>query len=83
HRSHRIQGILDQSVHRRWRHLARERFDDTRPRLPRGKRFWSLTDEERSGLGALFDEERTRVMVTSLKCRDSDDPIEVVDAAYW
>jgi len=83
HRPHRIQGILEQSVHRRWRQLARERFKDTRPGLPRGKRFWSLTAEERSGLGGLFGEERTRVMVTSLKCRDSDDPIEVVDAAYW
>ncbi|MGL4291117.1 MAG: DUF2252 family protein [Phreatobacter sp.] len=83
HRSHRIQKILAQSVHRRWRQLAKERLEDTKSSLPRGKRFWSLTAEERSGLGELFGEERTRAMVTGLKSRDSDAPIELVDAAYW
>lgn len=83
HRSRRIQKILAQSVHRRWRHLARDRLEDTKPNLPRGRRFWSLTGQERAGLGGLFGEEPVRAMVTALKSRDSGDSIEMVDAAYW
>jgi uncharacterized protein (DUF2252 family) len=78
-----IQALLRQSVRRRWHHLAMERLDTVKPELPLGKRFWALTRQERAALRLLFEDEDARTMITSLQARDSDDPIEMVDAAYW
>ncbi len=78
-----IRGLLDRSVRRRWRHLATERLSTVEPVVPLGKRFWALTDEERRALKALFDEEAVHALLTKLQSRDSADPIELVDAAYW
>jgi uncharacterized protein (DUF2252 family) len=74
---------LDRSVRRRWRHLAADRLDTVRPVVPLGKRFWALTAEERTGLADLFNDERVRTLLTSLKSRDSSDSVSLVDAAYW
>jgi uncharacterized protein (DUF2252 family) len=78
-----IQQVLQQSLRRRWKHLAEERIDDVEPTIPLGRRFWALTDEERSAIDALFAEEGTRKLITKLKHRDDDAKIQVVDAAYW
>jgi uncharacterized protein (DUF2252 family) len=78
-----IKGLLNRSVRRRWRHLAAERLDTVKPVVPLGKKFWALTDEERAGLGALFEEEAVRALLTKLQSRDSGDPVALVDAAYW
>jgi uncharacterized protein (DUF2252 family) len=83
HRPKRIQRILSQSVRRRWRHLAQERIEGVQPRIPLGKRFWALTNEERAGIKSLFAEESARRMLTHLKGRDDKDPVKLVDAAYW
>jgi uncharacterized protein (DUF2252 family) len=78
-----IEHVLHRSVRRRWRHLAEERLETVKPKMPLGKRFWALTDEERSELHGLFEEEPVRALLTSLKSRDSGDPVTLVDAAYW
>jgi uncharacterized protein (DUF2252 family) len=78
-----VGGLLKRSVRRRWRHLAMERLDTVKPEVPLGKRFWALTDEEREVLRALFQEDSTRALLTSLQSRDPGDPVELVDAAYW
>ena len=78
-----IRGLLDTAVRRRWRHLAAERLDSIKPVLPLGKKFWALTKEERAGLRKLFEEDAVRVLLTRLQSRDSGDPVEMVDAAYW
>jgi uncharacterized protein (DUF2252 family) len=78
-----IQALLKQSVRRRWRNLAVERLDTIEPVLPLGKRFWTLTRQERSALRKLFDTPAVKDMITGLKNRDSSDPVEMVDAAYW
>jgi uncharacterized protein (DUF2252 family) len=83
YRPKQIQGILSQSVRRRWRHLAQERIEGVEPKIPLGKRFWALTNEERSAIKSLFAEESARKMLTHLKGRDDKDPVELVDAAYW
>lgn len=72
----------------RWRHqggarafvrppLARERIEDTRPRIPIGKRFWNLRDREGDEVGALFSTGAVRPMVTALKSRDAASSIEI------
>jgi uncharacterized protein (DUF2252 family) len=75
--------VLEQALKRRWRHLAQERIEDVKPTIPLGKRFWALSAEERSAIEALFDSDAVRALVVGLKQRDSGDPIEIVDAAYW
>jgi uncharacterized protein (DUF2252 family) len=78
-----IRGLLKRSVRRRWRHLAAERLDTVEPVIPLGRSFWALTREERSALGGLFEQEPIRALLTGLQSRDSGDPVELVDAAYW
>jgi uncharacterized protein (DUF2252 family) len=78
-----IGRVLKRAVRRRWRHLAAERLDTIKPKVPLGKRFWALTPEEGEAMGALFQEETTHALLTSLQSRDPRDPVELVDAAYW
>jgi uncharacterized protein (DUF2252 family) len=78
-----ISGLLGDSVRRRWRHLAVERLDTVKPEVPLGKRFWALTEDERAAIAALFGDDSTRALLTSLQSRDPKDPVELVDAAYW
>jgi uncharacterized protein (DUF2252 family) len=78
-----IKGLLNRSVSRRWRHLAAERLDTVKPMVPLGKKFWALSKEERTALDELFATEAMRDMVTGLNSRDDDDPVSLVDAAYW
>lgn len=83
HRPKQIQALLAQSTRRRWRHLAEERLDTVKPTIPLGKRFWTLTSEERSALGDMFADETVRPALAALRGGAKDDPIELLDAAYW
>ena len=74
---------MRRAVNRTWKHLARERLQDLKPNIPLGKRFWPLSKRERTEVYGLFDSERTRRLVTSLRWRDDDAQMEVLDAAYW
>jgi uncharacterized protein (DUF2252 family) len=78
-----IEKLLKKSVRRRWKHLAEERLDTVKPVIPIGKKFWTLDEDEREALTDLFTQEKVRVLATSLKSRDPDDQIEMIDAAYW
>ena len=77
-----VRRLVEQSVRRRWRHLAQERLDSVRPELPLGRRFWSIDEAERAALHALFEDEALHRLVAKLQRRD-DAEIKVVDAAYW
>jgi uncharacterized protein (DUF2252 family) len=83
HRPKSIQALLAESTRRRWRHLAQERLDTVKPTIPLGKRFWVLTPQERDALTRMFESDAVRPTLTSLQDRAKDDPIELVDAAYW
>jgi uncharacterized protein (DUF2252 family) len=78
-----IRELLDVSTHRHWRHLAAERLDTVKPVVPLGKKFWALTNEERSAVEGLFQEKAVRDLLTMLQSRASSDPVTLVDAAYW
>ena len=78
-----IGKLLKKSVRRRWKHLAEERLDTVKPIIPIGKKFWSLSKDERAALTELFAQEAVRGLATSLYGRDQEDPIELIDAAYW
>jgi uncharacterized protein (DUF2252 family) len=78
-----IEAILKQSTRREWRHLAEERIEDVKPTIPLGDRFWALSDEEKTEIENLFEAEPVRKLITSLKHRDDDAKVRVLDAAYW
>jgi uncharacterized protein (DUF2252 family) len=78
-----IETVLKQSTKRRWEHLAKERIEDVKPTIPLGDRFWALSDEEKTEIKKLFEAEPVRKLITSLKHRDDDANVRVLDAAYW
>jgi uncharacterized protein (DUF2252 family) len=78
-----IEAILKQSTRREWRHLAEERIEDVKPTIPLGDRFWALSDEEKTEIENLFEAEPVRKLITSLKHRDDDAKVRILDAAYW
>jgi uncharacterized protein (DUF2252 family) len=78
-----IRLVMKQALHRKWRHLAEERIEDVRPRIPLGRRFWSLTKAERQQIAALIEDRETRTLITCLRSRPDDAAVQMLDAAYW
>ena len=78
-----IQLVMKKSLARSWKHLANERLEDQKPTIPRGPKFWTLSKPERVAIAELFQTPPLRHLATSLRSRDDDAPIEVLDAAYW
>lgn len=78
-----IGSLLDRSIRRRWRHLAAERLETAEPVVPLGKTFWALTEEERSSLRTMLEDRELHALLTRLQSREADEPVELVDAAYW
>jgi uncharacterized protein (DUF2252 family) len=78
-----VRRVLRQALRRRWKDLARERIADARPTIPLGKRFWPLSEAERTALHGLAADEGLRKLVIGLQHRPDDARIEVLDGAYW
>jgi uncharacterized protein (DUF2252 family) len=78
-----VRGLMKEALHRKWRQLARESIEDPSPRIPLGKRFWVLTKTERDEIERVVAEEKTRKLITCLKFRSDEAPIQLLDAAYW
>ena len=78
-----VRSAMRQALGRTWKHLANERIGDPTPSIPRGKRFWSLSQEERLGITGVIESEKIRGLVTLLRSRDDDAPVALLDAAYW
>lgn len=78
-----VKHALKDALRRKWKQLAEERIEDTTPTIPLGKRFWPLTKQEKAEIKRIFSTERARRLVTSLRSRDDDATVEVLDAAYW
>jgi uncharacterized protein (DUF2252 family) len=78
-----VQVVMRQALGRTWRHLAKERIEDTRPTIPLGKRFWPLDAAERIEIDRIFATEEARKLITALRSRKDGARVEVLDAAYW
>jgi uncharacterized protein (DUF2252 family) len=78
-----IEVVLRQSTKREWKHLAQERIENVKPTIPLGERFWALAPDEKEEVARLFDTVEARKLITSLKHRDDDAKVRVLDAAYW
>jgi uncharacterized protein (DUF2252 family) len=80
--SRTIRELLAQSTRRRWRHLAAERLETAKPRVPLGRKFWAISDEEREAISALFETGEVHQTILSLQAH-GEDVVDVIDAAYW
>jgi uncharacterized protein (DUF2252 family) len=78
-----IQFVMRKSVARSWKHLANERLENQKPTIPLGSKFWALSRSEKADIAELFQTPAMRHLATSLRSRDDDAPVEVLDAAYW
>jgi uncharacterized protein (DUF2252 family) len=78
-----IQVVVKQSFERSWKNLAKERLRDQKPTIPLGAKFWALSRSERDAIAELFATPALRHLATSLRSREDDAPVEVLDAAYW
>ena len=78
-----VRVIMKRALNRSWKHLAEERLEDRKPTIPLGKRFWPLAKDEKKAIAELFQTGEVRDLVTSLRSRDDDAKIELLDAAYW
>jgi uncharacterized protein (DUF2252 family) len=74
---------MKKSLARSWKHLANERLENQKPTIPRGPKFWALSKSEWAAIDELFQTPRLRHLATSLRFRDDDAAVEVLDAAYW
>jgi uncharacterized protein (DUF2252 family) len=78
-----LNKVMQNSLKRKWRHLAEERIEDVRPRIPLGSKFWPLTKREQSGLKKLLDDPKQRDFLRLLTRNKNNDKVSLVDAAYW
>lgn len=78
-----IGDMVAQAMKRSWKHLARERIEDTHPTIPLGKNFWPLSAAERAAIGQLCASDELAGLVTLLKGRDNGAAVALQDAAYW
>jgi uncharacterized protein (DUF2252 family) len=78
-----ISLVMKAATKRRWKHLADERIEGSKPTIPLGRHFWPITDEERAELDAIASSDGMQELVTQLVHREDDARVELVDAKYW
>lgn len=78
-----VKMTMREAAKRTWKNLARERIEDTAPRIPLGKYFWPLSQDEEVAIGTLFEKKTVSHLATSLSSRDENAAVKVLDAAYW
>lgn len=81
--SEMVKLALKRAAGRSWQHLADERIEGSEATIPLGKRFWPLAEEERSALKTMFEQEDVRALTVSLRSRDDEAEIRMIDAAFW
>ena len=78
-----VRAVRRRAMGRRWRHLANERLGDVEPRIALGRKFWALEGQEAAALAELFEEPTVKTAIVSFNGRGDDEPVRLVDAAYW
>lgn len=78
-----VRSVRRKALSRRWQHLAKERLEAIEPKIPLGRRFWALAEDERAGLDAVFTDPTVAKLILALDGKDARREIRMVDAAYW
>src|ERR1700722_10261576 len=78
-----IRIVLKEALSRKWRHLATERIEDVKPKIPLGRKFWALSKHERDEINKIFESKEAISLVSGLRKAGKNRRVEVLDAAYW
>ena len=78
-----LRRVMREAKNRQWRHLAKEHIEDVEPDIPLGRKFWSLTEEERKEVEALLERPTLHKFIETICGKDGADEVRVLDAAYW
>lgn len=78
-----VKVVIRSALKRSWKELAKERIVNTQPIIPYGRNFWPLSKSEKNAITQLFRKREILELVTTLKSRDNDTKVEVLNAAYW
>lgn len=78
-----VKIVIRNALKRTWKELAKERIVNTQPIIPYGRSFWPLSKSEKDAITQLFQKREILALVTTLKSRDDDTKIEVLNAAFW
>jgi uncharacterized protein (DUF2252 family) len=78
-----IARVMHEANKRQWRHLAEERIEDVKPRIPLGEKFWTLTNAETEELQDLAEGSILQGLVQRMDRNSDEKKIRLLDAAYW
>ena len=78
-----INRVMRAAKNREWKHLAQERIEDVKPRIPLGPKFWPLTKDEELELQEIFDGDGLATLIQRIVGKEGERNIRLVDAAYW
>ncbi len=78
-----VQKVMRSALSRKWRHLAEERIEDIKPKIPLGPKFWALTVDELDELKKIFSASSEPQLKRSLGLDKNDRKVKLLDAAYW
>lgn len=81
--SQTIRRAIRQSAAASWKTLAEARIHVPKPKIPLGRRFWPLSDDEKAEIAQLADTDEIKNLATMLRSREEDAKVKQVDAAYW
>ncbi len=77
-----IRLVMKRAVKRTSKRLLDERIGGDR-KIPLGKRFWPLSEQEYAAVEKLVEQEPIRKLITRLEDRDAELPVRLADAAFW
>ena len=77
-----VRAVVRQALGRKWKHLARERIEDVKPKIPLGEQFWALSNDESREIGRLFEGEQASAFMATLHPGHGGQ-LTVHDVAYW
>ena len=78
-----VRTVRRDAMGRRWRHLARERIEGEDTCITLGRKFWPLSERERTAIESLFGRSGVRKATLGLFGHTPGGRLRVLDAAYW
>ena len=78
-----VHVALKEASLRTFKHLAQERLDGKTARIPLGKRFWEVSEDERVEIEAMCKKPEIVALVTALSHRPDGAKVKLLDVAYW
>ena len=78
-----IQKVVRDAAKRTWTHLAEERIEDATPQIPKGRRFWPMTEAEQKEMETMFDQGGAEKLAHCINGEGAREKVRLLDSAYW